>query len=209
LSPCPVSAADQFAKRLAEAGEGLTGVIGEVASAEAFAGAWNECKPYSRRTGSRLGVYELERLRAPRAVDGALRQATPADMATLIPFAAGFYHDIGEPAPSGILERNVAEGRLFVWCDGEGRIVSMAAWAGPTPNGVRVNFVYTPAEFRRRGFASNCVAAVTHRLLKSGRKFVFLFTDVGNPISNHVYNSLGYARVGEHQPIHFDALPQR
>ena len=204
LAPCPAFVADAFAERLAEAGESLSGVIGEVASAEAFANSWHRSKPYSRRLGSRLGVYQLQHLRPPVPVGGTFRPATAADLATLTSYAAGFYRDIGEPAPTGVMERTVSEGRLFVWCDSDGRIVSMAAWAGPTPNGARVNFVYTPPEFRGRGFASNCVAAVTRLLLESGRKFVFLFTDISNPTSNRIYRALGYEKLAEHQPTHFD-----
>ena len=35
----------------------------------------------------------------------------------------------------------------------------MAAWTGKTPNGVRINFVYTPRELRGKGYA--------HRLRQS------------------------------------------
>jgi hypothetical protein len=137
-------------------------------------------------------------------VPGLLRQAGAADVEILAPFARDFYREIGESAPPDALERAISEGRLFVWCDSEDRIVSMAAWAGLTPNGVRVNFVYTPPTQRARGFASNCVAALTRRLLESGRRFVFLFTDLTNPISNRVYQSIGYAQIVQHQAIHFD-----
>jgi len=57
-------------------------------------------------------------------------------------------------------------GSLFVW-DNDGP-VSMAGWTGKTLNGVRVTFVYTPPEFRRHGYASACVAALTQRLLDEG-----------------------------------------
>ena len=79
----------------------------------------------------------------------------------------------------------------------------MAAWAGQTPNGVRVNFVYTPAGLRGRGYASNCVAALTQKLLSSGRKFVFLFTDLSNATSNGMYRSIGYEHITDQLKIHF------
>jgi hypothetical protein len=82
---------------------------------------------------------------------------------------------------------------VFVWDDG--RPVSMAAWAGRTGRGVRVNFVYTPPEYRRRGFASACVADLTQHLLAEGHAFCCLFTDLANPTSNSIYQKIGYRPV--------------
>ena len=64
-----------------------------------------------------------------------------------------------------------------------------------TPRGVRVNMVYTPPELRRRGYASACVAALSQRMLDSGKKFCFLYTDLSNPTSNKIYQEIGYRPV--------------
>lgn len=208
LSQCSPETAAVFADRLFDAGESLSGVIGEVMTAEAFASAWARRKPYARRLGDRLGVYQLEHLKVPRPAAGTFRQATFEEFAVLLPFAKDFYREIHETVtdPTDALERAVRERRLYVWCDHDGRILSMAAWAGRTPNGARVNFVYTPPGQRGRGYASNCVAAVTHMLLESGSKRVFLFTDLANATSNRIYQALGYVHVGQQQGIFFDAL---
>ena len=79
----------------------------------------------------------------------------------------------------------------------------MAAWAGPTPNGVRVNFVYTPPGFRCRGYGSTLVASLSRHLLNSGRKFCCLFTDRANPTSNRIYQRIGYRFVSDGQRWNF------
>lgn len=84
-------------------------------------------------------------------------------------------------------------GRLFIW-DDDGP-VSMAAWTGKTPNGVRVNFVYTPPAFRGRGYATSCVGALSQRLLDQGNAYGCLYTDMANPTSNAIYRRLGYRPV--------------
>ena len=84
-------------------------------------------------------------------------------------------------------------GSLFVW-DNDGP-VSMAGWTGKTLNGVRVTFVYTPPEFRRHGYASACVAALTQRLLDEGNRYCCLYTDLANPTSNRIYQQIGYRAV--------------
>ena len=73
--------------------------------------------------------------------------------------------------------------------------VSMAGWTGKTLNGVRVTFVYTPPEFRRHGYASACVAALTQRLLDEGNRYCCLYTDLANPTSNRIYQQIGYRAV--------------
>lgn len=39
------------------------------------------------------------------------------------------------------------------------------------------------------------MAALSQKLLDDGRKFCFLYTDLANPISNHVYQKMGYEPV--------------
>ena len=206
VSPTSDEAASALAEYLADASVKLPGVIGATRSAEVFAAAWTRRNPCSCRLDTRLGLYQIDRVSFDRSTDGQLRRATEGDFAPLIPWADAFYREINEPIsdPKENLKRAIAEKRLFLWCDA-GQVVSMAAWAGPTPNGVRVNFVYTPPQFRGRGYACNCVAALTELLLESGRKCVFLFTDMSNPTSNRIYQRIGYRYLGDQQKIMFDA----
>jgi predicted GNAT family acetyltransferase len=57
--------------------------------------------------------------------------------------------------------------------------------------------VYTPPEARRHGYASALVAHVSQDLLDGGRRFVFLYTDLANPTSNHIYQEIGYRPVAD------------
>jgi hypothetical protein len=52
--------------------------------------------------------------------------------------------------------------------------------------------VFTPSHLRRRGYATSCVAAITQRMLDSGKKFCCLYTDLANPTSNSIYQMIGY-----------------
>ena len=108
------------------------------------------------------------------------------------------------PDAHRVVAERIREGRLFFWCDPADRPVSMAGWAGRTPNGVRVNFVYTPPESRNRGYATSCVAALTKHLLDCGRTFCFLFTDMANPTSNRIYRQIGYQHVCDMRDVRFE-----
>lgn len=56
----------------------------------------------------------------------------------------------------------------------------------------RINLVYTPPEYRKKGYASSCVAALSQTLLDAGRKYCFLFTDLANSNSNYIYQTIAY-----------------
>ena len=82
---------------------------------------------------------------------------------------------------------------LQLWEDGE--VVSLTGVGSLTPNGVRIGPVYTPPEARNRGYASALVATASQEQLEAGRRFCFLFTDLANPTSNHIYQTIGYEPV--------------
>ena len=96
---------------------------------------------------------------------------------------------------AGMTDRWLAgRGRaLYLWEDGE--VASLAGIGSPTPHGVRVGPVYTPPDRRGRGYASALVAGISQAALDAGRTFCFLFTDLANPTSNHIYETIGYRPV--------------
>ena len=75
---------------------------------------------------------------------------------------------------------------------------------GPTPNGIRVGYVYTPPGQRGRGYASALVAHVSQAQLDAGKRLCFLYTDMTNPTSNYIYQKLGYRRVAESIEVKID-----
>jgi predicted GNAT family acetyltransferase len=65
-----------------------------------------------------------------------------------------------------VVTRRVADETIYLWDDGGP--VSMAMKTRPTLNGISVSYVYTPPEYRRRGFATACVAELSRLCLASG-----------------------------------------
>lgn len=106
--------------------------------------------------------------------------------------------------PRRIAAERIDSGGLLLWVDG-GEPRSMAAAMGSTPNGDRIGYVYTPPELRGHGYASAITAALTRRILESGRRFCFLYTDVANATANAIYPRLGYRAVGEVVDLVFEA----
>jgi hypothetical protein len=53
------------------------------------------------------------------------------------------------------------------------------------------------------GHASALVAALSQRMLDTGKKFCFLNTDLANPTSNDIYRKLGYLPRGQRESYTF------
>lgn len=213
VSTCEQAAAlHRLAEAIAAGEMELPGVTGPSDEARAFAQSWTQRlgRGYSELMSQR--IFKLAEVRPPAGVDGRLRAAEESDIPTLGAWLEAFSEEAApdhEPRPAEEVQAR-AEGfmkhpdrKAYLW-DDDGS-VSMAAHSGPTPNGIRVSAVYTPPEKRRRGYASACVAALSQRLLDEGRRFCFLYTDLANPTSNHIYTEIGYEPVCDSVMLSFEA----
>ncbi len=177
------------------------GVMAPVPVSLHFAEIWQTLTGKSFRQSMAERIYKLESARPPSGVSGHMRRTVEADRALLIEWVTAFQQEaFGEPDPAAV--ERMAHNMLtmpseyrgtYLWEDPHP--VSLVSYGGPTPNSMRLGPVYTPPEFRRKGYASACVAGVSQYLLDSGRKFCTLFTDLANPTSNHIYQAIGYEPV--------------
>jgi predicted GNAT family acetyltransferase len=97
----------------------------------------------------------------------------------------------------GSLERvknNLRDGEIFLLLH-EDKPVSMVRMAGETVNGRLINLVYTPPEFRKKGYATEVVACLSQYILDLGYDFCLLFTDLSNSTSNKIYMNIGYKPI--------------
>lgn len=178
----------------------IPGVNGITEHSKSFADYWHELTGRDYRQHLGMGIYKLTAVNPIHGVSGHIRRATDADREWVIEWFLAFGQEaIGES------DRTQAEGSvsrfmdyetrgLYFWED-QGKVVSMAGYGGMTPHGMRVSAVYTPPEYRRRGYASALVAELSQHLLNQGRRFCFLYTDLANPTSNHIYQIIGYQHV--------------
>lgn len=178
----------------------LEGVTGPSRSAEDFSLAWSKLSGVQPVLGMRLRIHETRKVVDPNdpSAPGRFRRAGPADVDLLVKWTEVFVTEahITEPVDaSRVVEDAVSRGRLHVW-DNEGP-VSMAAWTGKTPSGVRINFVYTPRELRGKGYASACVKALTMQQLELGNAFCWLYTNLSNGGSSRLFKRIGYWPVSD------------
>lgn len=179
-----------------------------------FAEEWCRRLRFGQRVAMRECVYDLETVRHPTNVPGEARLATEADRPDLIRLAEEFAAEaFSEEERRTADAARMVDGRFhapncwLVWEDG-GEIVSIASANGETPNAMRIGPVYTPPCFRRRGYASALTAAVAQHILDTGHRRAMLFTDLANPTSNHIYQSIGFRPIAEFSLIAFTPLTE-
>ena len=203
----PVEAAPLVASDVADVHDSLPAVLGPPDVARRVGDAWAALKGVRAVDGMRQRIHSLERVRSPvREAAGRMRLAKEGDLALVASWIGEFVRTTGLYAmhdPEARAERLVAARFLALWVDREP--VSMAAFPARTRNTVRVGYVYTPDEHRRRGYASALVAHVSRHILDSGFRRCVLYTDLANPTSNRIYRAIGYRPVQDVMDVSFRA----
>lgn len=197
-------------------GEPLLGVVGPPPLASAFADRWVAARGGAWTVGLNERIYQLEHVIPPRPTHGAMRHGAEADRELINRWVIEFAREALPVEEQKRVEETAASwnemtGRtMFLWevSDEAGPThpVSLTGVSGATPHGIRIGPVYTPPEFRGRGYASALVAQVSRAQLDAGLRFCFLYTDLANPTSNRIYQAIGYEPVTDALRIDFHAV---
>jgi predicted GNAT family acetyltransferase len=146
----------------------------------------------------KLRCFKLEKVNEYNRPEGIFRKAIINDIEILKKYKIEFSKQINEPINDDeklfkSMEENIKNELYYVWENK--KIVSMAKKVRPTKNGMAINSVYTPKEYRNRGYGTAVVSELSKNILNSGKTFCTLFTDLANPISNSIYQKIGYKKV--------------
>ena len=149
------------------------------------------------------GIYELREVVWPNADGGKLICAGAEHCELVREYVLAFIVECfpNEPAAEEradeMVNRLLGAGHIFLWETPEGEHVAMAGRNREGPTTATVSLVYTPPKFRGRGYGRNVVASLSQLWLDRGKLACNLFTDLGNPTSNWIYESVGYKRLLE------------
>lgn len=189
----------------------LPGVGGPAHLADAFAEGWSA--RFHRRAvlNAEMTFYTLHRVESTKPPDGFMRQATQDDFARLAPLATAAARDmnlpLAEQSPVEVerwLRQEIADNRQFMWEVGSS-VRALASYAdGLSDCGARIRGVYTPPEFRGRGYGTAITGALAEMLLGGGQSWVALFADNANPTSTGIYRRLGFVPQCAHRTWLFE-----
>jgi GNAT superfamily N-acetyltransferase len=207
LTAVPAHVAEDLAAALA--GRPLAGVNAYAEVAEAFAARWCDATGQRAAVHRRMRLYRLDKLAWPDpAPGGAHRDAADGDIPLLSAWFTAFAREVDEAddeqEQSAAVRDRLSYGGVLVWEEG-GVPVSIACVTRQVAGMIRVGPVYTPPEARGHGYASAVTAAVSERALEAGAEEVLLYTDLANPVSNSIYQRIGYRPVEDRAVLAFSA----
>lgn len=137
---------------------------------------------------------------------GMARLAGIGDRDLLVRWMVCFAEDVGFGEggdEAQFVDDRLSYGGLRLW-ERAGEPVSFAGVSRPGAGIVRVGPVYTPSEHRRHGYGTAVTAALTQATLDAGAAGVVLFTDLANPTSNAIYQTIGYEPVEDRVVLSFE-----
>ncbi len=187
----PLEAVNLAAEIVKDIDPDAPGVTGPRAKSEAFATATGT--NFTESLATRL--YRLGTL-VPPAVEGSGRLATEDDVELLGAWRKAFVREAVPEAPdlgsTDAMRDSLRLGNGHVLWEIDGTPVAWAVGSLPQVGMTRVGPVYTPPEHRKHGYGAAVSAMVSQWALDQGATEVLLFADLTNPVSNSIYQRIGY-----------------
>lgn len=203
----PDGAATALADALVDRHEEVGGVNGARPAADVLMARVAERTGGTVEVGMHTRLFELGELVAPEPPPGRLRVARSGEAQLALDWTRQFLRDAdeqaGRPPGSGHdpesftmddVRRKLDEGTYWFWVDHDDTPLHLTGANPPAFGVARIGPVFTPREHRGRGYGGAAVAAVSAMLRDLGHR-VTLFTDQANPVSNQLYQRLGYRAV--------------
>lgn len=200
------SHAKVFAELLASKLDALPGVNGPAPAVDAFAQKWTSLRDKQANLCINMRLFEITALNGSATsaglANGYARPAHTEDRNLIFKWLRAFHDEAvpHDPKPSdeslqSSIDAGIKDKEYFVWDDshlpvclvGSRRETLTERWIAP---------VYTPHEFRGRGYATALTTYVSEKILASGKKGI-LFTDLANPTSNGIYQNIGYKPIAD------------
>jgi uncharacterized protein len=172
----------------------LPGILAENGFTDVFCKKWSDKTGHESRLFRRERAYQLLKCREIKLSSGQMRLAVKDDIDQIVEWIIDFHKEIHETitdkGAKHLSEMNIANKDIFVWIDRG--IVSMCASDRESKHGKVINLVYTPPQYRGKGYATSCVHNLCQRILDEGKSFCSLFADLGNQTSNSIYTKIGF-----------------
>lgn len=207
LMPCAPEGLETLAEAArSQANRPIGGFIGERNQVNWLAAWFGACE-YQLDSPEILYAVALAELVEPsqlRQKDICCRLAEPADAEFLVDWRVQYSHEaMREPITeasqvnaSKQMLRQIENRACYVLFHGR-QPVAMSAFNAKTEQYAQVGGVYTPPEYRGRGYGRAVVAGSLLDARKQGLQRSILFTGFDNLAAQGAYEAIGYREIGE------------
>jgi GNAT superfamily N-acetyltransferase len=181
------------------AGTDAPGVTGPMDTTLACVKAWEAASGKVAKHDMDATFYILTAVEPYKMPEGKLRLAEKDDLEALIPIFKAGYADMKMPpeeCDEGVIRATIsyaiAERSQLVWDNG-GVVATMRGVAEP-PVARYVNIMTHP-DHRGKGYGTGLVGGTSRGLISNGFAQIMLQADETNPVSNKLYQKLGFKPV--------------
>lgn len=168
--------------------------IGDLELSTAFLTAYERRVGGSHKVSKSMDVMYCKQVK--RCDTTGVEQATEREIDGIVQLAVDFTLEVLNERPNQIelFDKVSSQLKNFAFIREHGEIVSVAESIDEGNGLCRISYVYTKPTYRNKGYSRKIVTFLTQRANDAGN-FVYLHVDKNNPISNHLYLSIGYAYV--------------
>lgn len=185
----------------------LLGINSEKSVANKFAKYYCDLSNMKYLVHTGLRILLLENIENGKLLNDVIyRKATLDDKEILVKYIQNFMKDaLNEECDYEEAEEkfNKYFEKGYYVLEKDNKIVCQANTSRVMKYGKCVSGVYTPKEERGKSYAYNLIYRISKELLDKGDKYCVLYTDDANPISNHVYEKIGYKRKSDWEELDF------
>ena len=195
------------AKEIYKQDSNILGVLAETKMSNKFAEYYSEISQKQYKIVHPMKILVLEQMLPNQFNEEVIfRKATEQDRERLTQYIKCFnkealQQELSDEDANQKFEAYLERGYYVL--EKDNKIVSQAAFSRNLVKGQCISGVYTPKEERGRGYAYNLVYKLSKKCLDEGAEYCVLYTDAENPISNHVYEKIGYVKRVECEELEF------
>jgi len=188
----------------------ITGIIAKNGVCQSFITQYKKSISCNFNEIRGMDIMEIRKVNEIKPVDGIHRTAVNAESKLITDWMIQFQiealasemdYEVALKKVTNLINNN----KIFVYENIEHRIVSMATATRKLIHGMAISYVFTPEEFRGKGYAAANIYYLSKELLESGYEFCTLFADKKNLVSNRAYEKVGY--IGMEENYEYRILP--
>ena len=201
-------AINMLARELFNAGYNPPGILSEKVTAEMFAESYAKVSGKNKKVHMTMNVMQLFEVLKIDYAPGFMREIVDGDIYYIPYWEMSFYGECNVELwtkLSDTIERfqnRLGKNKHYIWFDKTP--VSQAVFVGENLSGAKISEVYTPPFYRNKGYCTSLMAQLSQNLLDRGYKYCCLFADADYPVSNKVYQKIGFRDVCLYQEMKFE-----
>jgi len=144
-----------------------------------------------------MDIMEIRQLNDIKPVEGKQRLALPMEAKFVTDWMIQFQlealtSEMDYEAALKKATKYIEDNKIYLYENSEQKVVTMAVAARKLAHGIAITYVFTPEEYRGKGYAAANLYYLSKEMLLQGYEFCTLFVDKKNPLSNRAYEKVGY-----------------